>query len=78
MCLTKMSKHNLCICTVYIALWGFFDPHCSGTYRLVYLTPEYITHAIDLIQDIDKKVGESCFGGRELYHHVKITEKNKL
>ena len=57
-----MSEHNLCICTVYIALWGFFDPICSGTYRLVYLTPEYITHAVDL-QDIDKKVGELCLGG---------------
>lgn len=42
-----------------IVPWAFFKPLCSGAYRLVYLTPEYVAHAIDLIQDIDKKVGES-------------------
>ena len=57
-----MSKHNL-ICVFLqlynIVLWAFFKPLCSGAYRLVYLTPEYVAHAIDLIQNIDKKVGES-------------------
>lgn len=50
----------MCVFTVvYYSTLGFFKPLCSGVYRLVYLTPEYVAHAIDLIQDIDKKVGES-------------------
>ena len=48
---------------------------CSGAFRVVYMTPEYSTRAKKLLEDIIKKVGESCIKNRVLLHYmyVKVT-----
>lgn len=33
---------------------------CRGMYRLVYLTPEYITHASSFLKEMDDSVGQLC------------------
>ena len=34
------------------------SPRGRGEYRVVYVTPEYVSHSQSFIQELDKRVGE--------------------
>ena len=41
-----------------------------GEYRVVYLTPEYVAHSLQLLQDIDQQVGEVLPAKLHVHAHV--------
>ena len=66
------QKQPLCIVTGSrgVPLHCVSSLHARGEYRVVYLTPEYVAHSLQLLQDIDQQVGEVLPAKLHVHAHV--------